>query len=208
MTMDDTRQRLLDAAERIFAEKGYEGATVREIVTLANANIAAINYHFGDKERLYIEAVKASFRCQIERFPMPDWPPGTPPADQLRDFIHTLVRRVVGHRDPSWERQLMMRELAHPSSACAAVVREQIRPQAEKLGRILAELLPDLPPVKRNLTAFSIVGQCIFHKVAQPIVAHLVSAEEYSRYDAALLADHITAFTFAALGLKRQRSAI
>ena len=202
MTMDDTRQRLLDAAEQIFAEKGYEGATVREIVTRAGANIAAINYHFGDKERLYIEAVKSAFTCQREGFPLPEWPPGTPPADKLRDFIHTLVSRMVDDRGPCGRRQLMMRELAQPSAACAAVVQDQIRPDAQRLGQILGELLPHASPVQRNLTAFSIVGQCLFHKIAQPIIFQLVGPEEYSRYDAELLAEHITQFSFAALGLK------
>ena len=57
--MDDTRERLLEAASRVFAEKGYEKATVREICTAAKvSNLAAVNYYFGDKERLYIESVK------------------------------------------------------------------------------------------------------------------------------------------------------
>jgi AcrR family transcriptional regulator len=202
MSIDDTRQRLLEAAEQIFAEKGYEGATVREIVTRAGANIAAVNYHFGDKERLYIEAVKSAFECQRERFPLRDWPAGTPPAEKLRGFIHTMVSRMVDNSGPNWRRQLMLRELAQPSTACAAVVQELIRPDAQRLGEVLGELLPDLSPVQRNLTAFSIVGQCLFHKIAQPIIVQLVGAEEYSRYGVDLVAEHITRFSFAALGLE------
>ena len=76
--MDETRQRLLDTAGEVFAEKGFQAATVRQICGMAGVNIAAINYHFGDKERLYIEAVKHAHCVQNA----PDehaWPPGTPP---------------------------------------------------------------------------------------------------------------------------------
>ena len=64
---DDTRQRLLQAAGQLFAEKGYEGASVRDICKKAQANFAAVNYHFHDKERLYIEAVKSVCQCQVHR---------------------------------------------------------------------------------------------------------------------------------------------
>ena len=56
--MDETRLRLLDAAGPIFAERGYRAATVREICQEAGTNLAAISYHFQDKENFYVAAVK------------------------------------------------------------------------------------------------------------------------------------------------------
>ncbi len=53
-----TRKRLLAAAGRVFKEKGYHGATIAEICRVAEANIAAVNYHFSDKETLYLEAMR------------------------------------------------------------------------------------------------------------------------------------------------------
>src|SRR5262245_13261521 len=86
--LDDTRQQLLDAAEEVFAEKGYDGATVREILKRAGlGNTAAVNYYFGDKDRLYIESVKQAHRSCTTGEPFPDWPAGTPATDRLRDFI-------------------------------------------------------------------------------------------------------------------------
>jgi AcrR family transcriptional regulator len=68
---DDTQQRLLEAAGQVFAERGYEAATVREICQRADVNIAAVNYYFRDKERLYIEAVKSACRSESEKHRCP-----------------------------------------------------------------------------------------------------------------------------------------
>ena len=57
-TEQETRNRLLNAAGEVFAEKGFKSATVRAICDRAGANIAAVNYHFGDKEHLYSEVLR------------------------------------------------------------------------------------------------------------------------------------------------------
>jgi AcrR family transcriptional regulator len=205
---DDTQLRLLRAAGELFADKGFEGTSVREICQRAGAgNIAAVNYYFRDKERLYIEAVKSACMRQMESFPIPHWPPGTPPEEKLRDFIKVLVQRMLGDGSPPWARQLFLRELSHPTAACAEFVQSIVRPNAELLGRILAELLPHVPEGKRRLIGFSIVGQCFFHRFAQPIVALLVGEEEARNYDSALLAEHIAQFSLSALGLESKQKA-
>jgi AcrR family transcriptional regulator len=202
MLSDDPRNRLLEAAGQTFAEKGFKGATVREIVRRAGLNIAAVNYYFRDKEGLYVAAVQAACCGPSDEFRVPNWPPGTPPATKLADFIRAEMNQVLGGPRSPWHRQLMMLELARPTPACAELVAHTIRPRAELLGGILRELLPELPRDKRNLIAHSIVGQCVFHRLAQPVVALLVGEEEYRTYDAERLAEHITEFSFAALGLR------
>lgn len=199
---DDPRQRLLNAAGEEFAVRGFEGATVREICQRAQTNIAAINYYFRDKERLYIEVVKACCHCQSAAFPLPEWPAGTAPAEKLGQFIQILVRRMLAPEIPPWHRTVFLREMAQPTAACAELVRDHIRPSAAMLGQILEELLPDTPERRRKMIGFSIIGQCLFHRVAQPILSLLVGEEEYRSYDAQSLADHITEFSLAALGLR------
>ena len=56
----ETRQRLLTVAERLFADRGFKKVTVREICRAARANVAAVNYHFGDKLGLYREVLQAA----------------------------------------------------------------------------------------------------------------------------------------------------
>jgi AcrR family transcriptional regulator len=200
---DDTQQRLLQAAGEVFADKGFEGTTVREICQKAKVNIAAVNYYFRDKERLYIEAVKQACREDNERVPLPDWPADFPAATRLREFIRTVAQRMLGNNHPRWHTQLILREMAHPTAACSEWVQEQIRPNATVLGGILKELLPNASDSTILLIGFSIMGQIVFHKAFRPVVTHLAGEKESTAYDAELLAKHITRFCLAALGLEK-----
>lgn len=199
VAIEDTRIRLLDAAGQVFAERGFEAATVREICSRAEANVAAVNYYFRDKEGLYVEAVKRA-HCSVEEDVAPEWPVDVPPSAKLREFIEGMLRNVLDERRPEWHAQLMMRELSHPTAACKALVDSYIRPKAEVLFSIVSEFLPpDAPESDRHLCAFSVVGQCLFYRVHKPVAVLLVGEAEYQSYDIPRLADHIARFTLAAL---------
>lgn len=198
---DPTYQRLLDAAEQVFADKGFKAASVRDICARAGANVAAVNYYFGDKERLYIEAVKYAHRSCVAGTPFPEWQPGTLPVQKLRDFIRVMVGRMLSPASAA-SLQLMMREMSQPSTACVEVVREYIQPIAEKLKIIIEELKPDLTEQERVLIAFSIVGQCHFYRNHRAVASLLVGEELFQGLDAARVAEHIIGFTTRALGLE------
>ena len=94
-----------------------------------------------------------------------------------------------------------MREMAHPTAACAELVQSSIRPQFEILLSILRELLPsDVSAERLRLTAFSIVGQCLFYHFADPVVRNLLTSKEYSELDVAKLAQHILDFSLSSIG--------
>ncbi|HVS40488.1 MAG TPA: CerR family C-terminal domain-containing protein [Gemmataceae bacterium] len=202
---DDPRRRLLETAGRIFAEKGFDGATVRDICRQGGVNIAAVNYYFGDKERLYIEAVKSAACGSLEAQSLPAWPADTPPVVKLRDFIRVMVGRLMNPDKPAWHARLMMRELTEPTAACAEWVEEYVRPHAAVLKDILAELLPPgTPDFQRFLTGFSIMGQCLFYMHCKPVV-QLLMGSEYARITPQVVAGQVTDFSLAALGLKPLR---
>jgi AcrR family transcriptional regulator len=199
----DTKARIIEAAGQVFANKGFEAATVREICQLAHVNLAAINYHFGDKQRLYVEAVKRAHLWRVEQAAMPQWGPETTAETKLADFIRTMLLRLLAADASSWHTALMMREMSHPNSACEELVAESIRPMFLVLQGILAELVPaEVSEVKRHQIAFSIVGQCLYYRLADPVVRLLVSADEYASYTADTLAAHIRNWTLASLGLR------
>jgi AcrR family transcriptional regulator len=202
MSSDDARTRLLQAAGPIFAEKGFQAATVREICDRAGVNVAAINYYFGDKERLYIEAVKEARRIKADPAPFPAWAADVAPEIKLRQFIQTLLRRMLSHDAAPWPTRLMMREILDPTSACKELAQEYFRPEFEMLLKILSEMLPPgTPEHRRRQIGFSVVGQCAFYRLAGGVVAALVDEQELSkRYQVEELSRHITQFTLAALG--------
>ncbi len=195
----DPRQRLLEAAEEVFARRGYDGATVRDICDRAGMNIAAVNYHFGDKERLYTETVKNAHQCGMAQMTTVEWPADAEPADKLRGFIHTMARTMHEPVRPT-ALQLMMREMSNPSPAGTAVVQEFIRPMAHRLRAIVAELFPHLPAATHLMIGFSVVGQCLYYRQNRHVSDLLFGAESMAALDADAVADHITRFTLAALG--------
>ncbi len=198
--MDDTQQQLMDAAGPLFAEKGFRSTTVREICDAANANQAAINYHFGDKANLYIECVRHAAMSCMTRVPMPVWPEGTPPKERLRDFVRMFVNRVAVDHLPIWQGQLIMREMLIPTQACAEFVKDYVRPTFGALREILNQLLPpQVSERKRMLIGFSIVGQVLHYRSARSVVTLLVGPETFQSLDVETLTDHITAFSLAAI---------
>jgi TetR/AcrR family transcriptional regulator, regulator of cefoperazone and chloramphenicol sensitivity len=199
--LDDTKQRLLAAAGQTFADKGFEAASVREICQRAEANIAAVHYHFGDKMQLYVAAVRVAQCSQTSTETIPEIPADLPATDRLYAFVSMMFGRMLDAERPRWHLQLMLRELAHPTEACAAVVNDYIRPMADSLRSILVDLLPaEMDELARWRVGFSIVGQILFYYVHQPIIRLLVGLEAHEQLTVDVLADHVTRFSLAAMG--------
>jgi TetR/AcrR family transcriptional regulator, regulator of cefoperazone and chloramphenicol sensitivity len=195
----EAKQRLLEAAEEIFAEKGFTAATVREIAERASVNIAAINYYFGDKERLYIEAVKFAHECSGKQHRPPELPPNTPPIEKLRAFIWGMTIGMTAPARPS-SLQLLMRELGHPTTAAKEVVREYIQPMAFQLRDIVHELMPGLPESQNLMIGFSIIGQLLYYRQNRPVSELIFGKAHVDALTTEQIAEHVTQFTLAALG--------
>lgn len=198
---DLTKARLLEAAGEEFAEKGFEAARIRSICRRAGANLAAVNYHFGDKERLYTEAVLEAHRCGTEILPESMFQQGTP-GEQLRRYIHHFLSNVLALRaHPKWHHTLILREMLQPTSASETLVREAIRPRFERLVGILRRVCPEADGRRLHALAFSVIGQCLHYKMARAVSERLVGEEAYRALDLEYLTDHISSFCQAALGL-------
>jgi len=116
---EDARGRLIDAAGRAFAERGFEGASVRDICGDAGVNVAAINYHFGDKQSLYVTCLEQA-QCSESRQTLQAADPALPPEARLHGFIRGMLAAQGDPDRPRWHNALMLREMAHPTTAAAA----------------------------------------------------------------------------------------
>jgi TetR/AcrR family transcriptional regulator, regulator of cefoperazone and chloramphenicol sensitivity len=198
---DATRHQLLEAAAGVFAEAGFRDATVREICRRAGANIAAVNYHFGDKEKLYAEVLRYSHGKTLEKHPvLLDVADDAPPEKKLRAFVQSLLLRIFDKGPTAWHGRLMMREMIEPTAALDSLVEERIRPMAEQLQKITAEIL-DCPLNDERVRpcSFSVVSQCLFYHHCQPVILRLFPKQAFDSAGIARLADHITRFSLAAM---------
>jgi AcrR family transcriptional regulator len=204
MANEDVRIRLLRAAGPVFAAKGYHAATVREICAAAGVNVASVNYHFGDKETLYIETIKLARQLRADRFPLPAWTPDTTAQERLRDFIHTLCMRILAVDEVGWNTRLMLREVIEPSGVCSQLVHDHFRPLFELLVSIIRELLPaGAPDHLCQQTAFSVMGQCLYYRVAEQVIEALTGVEQRREYfQPHQIAEHVTRLSLAAAGVR------
>ena len=199
----DTRQRLVEAAGEVFASQGFRSATVRDICQRAGANVAAVNYHFGDKEKLYLEVLRYAHTCAFTKYP-PDMglKAGATAKQRLHAFVRSFLFRVLDTGRPAWHGKLMMREISDPTGALDVIVKDGIRPHFAALSGVVSELLgPKLAadPERVRFAAWSVVGQCIFYFFARPVILYLHPAQGYGPDDIEAMARHVTDFSLAAL---------
>ncbi len=170
----ETRRRLLEVAARLFAERGRDGVTVREICSAADANVAAINYHFGDKLGLYSEVVETAIEAMRRAHAPTMQPDGDSPEERLGWDIRGQLQRVLEVRDDSWVFRLMQNEVVNPTPGLDRVVREVIRPRVEYVGKLVAELMGSPLEDPRIGTVVANIHGLPLLLMRRPIVARLL----------------------------------
>jgi len=197
----DCRERILEAAGEIFAECGFRGATVRKICERAKVNVAAINYYFGGKEKLYSEVLRHWHDFAIGKYPLLLGVGEDAPAEeQLRAFIRSLLFRLLDNGKPAWFGKLMMREMTEPTRAFERLVKEIVRPRDKMLASIVQKILgTPLSEEKIRLFCASIIGQCLYYYNARSIVTQLYHQDVSNPDEIERIADHIMQFSLRGL---------
>ncbi len=196
-----TRQRLLEVAAEEFAEHGFHNTRVRDICARADANVAAVNYHFRDKMGLYEEALRYAFLAMTRGAPAGQGPGDVPPAPvRLRAFVTDLVSQFLSEGRTAMYAKLVTREMVDATASVSRVIEEGIRPQVEFLLATVGELLgPGADDQVVRRCASSIIGQCLFYHTARPAVLQLPLEEKLDPDAVEPIASHIAAFSLAAI---------
>lgn len=187
----------------VFAEQGYDQARVRDIAARAGANVAAINYHFGGKQPLYVAVLRTQAALRIERFPFAD-PAGLADDVALHAAIVALLSRFLAEDQRGLLPKLLMRELMTPSAVLADVARSLIAPQMQQLSRLVRRVLGARATDEMVLRCtLSIASQCMFYLFARPLV-QVLAPHTYDGDPVEHLAAHIAEFSLAALQARRR----
>ena len=196
----EKREALLDAACEIIATVGFKAATVRDICNRAKANIAAVNYHFGDKEALYVEVLRhASARARAKHPAFKD--NGNLSHEQLlRNFVKTYLQRLFDPSPDAWYAKLMSREMIEPSWALDTIVEESIRPEATLLNSIVGGLMgAGASEAEIRRCSLSVVSQCVFYYHCKPVLNRLFPDMKFDQHELDEIAAHITRFSLTAM---------
>lgn len=199
-SLDLTRDKLIEAAGTVFAERGYRAATIREICRRAGANIAAVNYTFGDKMGLYTEVLRHSVRAARTAAMTAALDASRTPEDVIRGVIRARLMSLCQESRPDWHIRLVMHEFSHPTTAMGRVVDEGMRPIYERVRKAVGDII-GLPPDHETtlLSVNSIVGQILFYTFSRPVLARLQPELKLTPSKLDRIADHIANFSLAYL---------
>jgi AcrR family transcriptional regulator len=158
----DVRNRLLDVAEKLFSERGFANTSVRDITAKADCNVAAVNYHFGGKDKLYIEMFRrhmkevfAKHRANIEKV----MSSANPTLEKLLEAIaKTALEALSGADERIPMLKLMMRESLNPQLKEKLVSLDILRDLLNQICEALTQLLPGLTRRRAMLCVYAIEG--------------------------------------------------
>ncbi|MFN3166447.1 MAG: CerR family C-terminal domain-containing protein [Phycisphaeraceae bacterium] len=199
-----TRRRLLDAAAELFATHGYRGVAVRDICEQACANIAAVNYHFGGKDKLHRAAMEHARRRALQENPGPAGPKPAgplPPAERLRRHLRAMLTRAFAQGPAGWHARMVLREMVEPTPALRAAVQENLAPYQRKLEAIVGQLMqqdPDTDAVRD--AADAVLAAAVYYQTCRPAIKHLRPGLTFDQQTAERLTDQLTSMVLNGIG--------
>lgn len=168
-----TLDRIVIAAEQLFAEHGYYGTTLREITRKAKVNLAAVNYHHGDKESLYLEVLRRRIQpinqARLTGLAAAESKAGGQPVPLavifflLAEPLFGLFAETEG-QGPHAAR-LIGRSLIEPLPFLEKFLADEFQPVLARFGQALRRHAPTLPP-EEFLWRLNFVGGAMFHTLA------------------------------------------
>ena len=198
---DSTRERLLQAAERLFALQGFDATSVRDITAAAECNVASVNYHFGGKDKLYLEVFRRRLSdLRDRRVSSLDRVVKKSGADLsldavLRTFASNFLEPMLDPDEGRILMELMAREMTDPHLPPDLLRGEMIGPVQNALAAALRSARPDLDENAASACVFSVVAQLVHVLHMQRMTADRGEHFTAMGLDMHHLVDHITRFS-------------
>ena len=201
----ETRTRILDAAEELFMQHGFEGTSMRQLTAKAGANLAAVNYHFGSKHAL-IEAVfrrrldpmNAARVAALEQLEADGR--AADPERIIRAFVGESLRMIEDAKGGGRNFiRLLGRSYSEPSKPIRALISQLYAGTMERYKGALERALPHMPREELVWRMHFMFGTLSYTLAATDAVQLIAGCKPEDRYDARLLEDRLTAFLAAGL---------
>jgi len=203
----ETRTRILDAAEELFMQHGFEGTSMRLLTSKAGVNLAAVNYHFGSKDAL-IEAVfrrrldpmNAERIAELDRLEKSVAGGTPPPARIIRAFLRASLA-MIGDAQSGGRNfiRLLGRTYTEPSKTIRSLIGQLYAPAMERYKAVFERALPELPREELIWRLHFMFGTVAYTLAATDTVQLIAGCKPEDRYDAKLLEERLTAFLEAGL---------
>ena len=201
---DHPRMKLVLAALKLFAEKGFEGASTREIADAAKANVSAIRYYFGDKAGLY-RAAFTELKGAAEGH-CANLDPATPLPQALCMFFAEFLAPLKAGEAVRLVMKLHFREMVEPTGAWEQEIEAEIKPQQDMMVRMLVRHFGiDAPDIDAQRLAFAIVGMAVQYYVGQDVVNAIAPEILAGPQAIDALAERLGAYALAMIEAEAQR---
>jgi AcrR family transcriptional regulator len=202
----ETRTRILDAAEELFMQHGFEGTSMRLLTAKAGVNLAAVNYHFGSKHAL-IEAVfrrrldpmNAERIAQLDKLESEAAGRPLPPETIIRAFVGPGLRMIEDAKGGRNFIRLLGRTYTEPAKTVRALIGQMYAPTMERYKGALERALPQMPRDELVWRMHFMFGTLAYTLAATDTVQLIAGCKPEDRYDARLLEERLTAFLAAGL---------
>ncbi|MBP8606109.1 MAG: CerR family C-terminal domain-containing protein [Phycisphaerae bacterium] len=201
----ERRTLLLDAATKVFAEKGFHNTTIHDICNEAHSNIASVNYYFRSKENLYAEVWHNAFQKALDKYPLDGGlAPNAGPVERLKALIRSHLHRMLDAGTLGHAGQILLMELANPTEAIELVKNDAISPLREHIRGIIRDLLGnEATDNKVNFCAMSIIHLCFGIGLKRgKFPAFTASMSKESLFEA--LVEHITLFSLGGINAVKE----
>lgn len=201
---NSTYEKLLDAGGEVFADRGFKAATIRDISQRAGANVAAVNYHFGDKLKLFeviINRIEESWHVGI-----PEVHRQISETDDDLEKLKIFIRHVFswGLNSPKWNAELLHRIFHNPDSQLDAIFNPMIQKRfAVACGIVRMVMGNDVDDEDVRLCTFSMIAQFVFFFHKPVPIKNDLHLDPRNKDELVKIIDHISKFTLAGINAYR-----
>ena len=202
-----TRERLLEKAEGLFAQRGYHAVSVREITAAAKCNMASVNYHFSNKKNLYLEVFRSRWIPREQRIysvfeKSIDCLEEPTPELIIKALAGAYLEGPLSDEEFRRHRQLIVRELNNPTEAFELAADQTLRPLFKKLYGLLESFaLEDVDEDNLSFDILSIFGIILYFNYSRPMVSR-ITGKSYDADFRTRLIEQMVRFSSNGLSVK------